>query len=39
VATRIWSLKGGGKEVIDYNGPFSEFLAKHAADTDIRPRR
>jgi ATPase subunit of ABC transporter with duplicated ATPase domains len=37
VATRIWSLKEGN-EVLDYNGPFNEFLAKHAADTAIRRR-
>jgi ATPase subunit of ABC transporter with duplicated ATPase domains len=35
VATRIWSLKAG-QEVIDFNGPFNEFLQKH--DTDIAVR-
>jgi ATPase subunit of ABC transporter with duplicated ATPase domains len=37
VATRIWSLKEGN-EVLDYNGPFSEFLEKHSADTALRRR-
>ena len=37
VATRIWSLKEG-HEVLDYNGPFNEFLEKHAADTVMRRR-
>jgi ATPase subunit of ABC transporter with duplicated ATPase domains len=37
VATRIWSLREG-KEVLDYNGPFNEFLQKHAEDTAIRRR-
>ncbi|AGC46338.1 ABC transporter ATP-binding protein [Myxococcus stipitatus DSM 14675] len=29
VATRIWSLQAG-KEVLDFNGPYSEFREKHA---------
>ncbi|RKH11210.1 ATP-binding cassette domain-containing protein [Corallococcus praedator] len=29
VATRIWSLEAG-KEVLDFNGPYSEFREKHA---------
>ncbi len=29
VATRIWALKEG-KEIVDFNGPFNEFLEKHA---------
>ncbi len=37
VATRIWSLKAG-EEVIDYNGPFHEFLEKHSAETMVRRR-
>jgi ATPase subunit of ABC transporter with duplicated ATPase domains len=36
VGTRIWSLKAG-QEVVDFNGPFSEFLEKH--ETDIAVRR
>jgi ATPase subunit of ABC transporter with duplicated ATPase domains len=35
VATRIWSLKEG-QEVVDYNGPFHEFLEKHSADIVVR---
>ncbi|WP_225411363.1 ABC-F family ATP-binding cassette domain-containing protein [Stigmatella hybrida] len=38
VATRIWSLKGSGQEVLDYNGPYAEFMEKHAVDTDTRRR-
>jgi ATPase subunit of ABC transporter with duplicated ATPase domains len=37
VATRIWSLKEGN-EVLDYNGPFHEFLEKHSADIAVRRR-
>ncbi|MDC0707489.1 ATP-binding cassette domain-containing protein [Stigmatella sp. ncwal1] len=37
VATRIWSMKEG-QEVVDYNGPYAEFMEKHAADTDVRRR-
>ncbi|RYZ15876.1 MAG: ABC-F family ATPase, partial [Myxococcaceae bacterium] len=29
VATRIWSLEAG-KEVLDFNGPYAEFMEKHA---------
>ncbi|HYH95854.1 ABC-F family ATP-binding cassette domain-containing protein [Hyalangium sp.] len=35
VATRIWSLEEG-QEVVDYNGPFNEFLEKHSADIVVR---
>jgi len=35
VATRIWSLQPG-KEVLDFNGPYSEFTEKHA---DVAARR
>jgi len=30
VATRVWSLQQG-QEVLDFNGPYSEFVEKHAA--------
>ena len=29
VATRIWSLEGGGKPVHDFTGTFAEFMAKN----------
>jgi ATPase subunit of ABC transporter with duplicated ATPase domains len=35
VGTRIWSLQQG-QEVLDFNGPYSEFLEKHS---DIAARR
>jgi ATPase subunit of ABC transporter with duplicated ATPase domains len=35
VATRIWSLREG-EEVLDFNGPYSEFAEKHGA---ISPSR
>ncbi|XXF80666.1 ATP-binding cassette domain-containing protein [Myxococcaceae bacterium GXIMD 01537] len=37
VATRIWSLKAGN-EVVDFNGPFAEFLEKHESDIVVRKR-
>jgi ATPase subunit of ABC transporter with duplicated ATPase domains len=38
VATRIWSLQGNGQEVFDYNGPYAEYMAKHASEPDTRRR-
>ncbi|WIG98092.1 ATP-binding cassette domain-containing protein [Myxococcus sp. SDU36] len=35
VATRIWSLQAG-QEVLDFNGPYSEFVEKHS---DVAARR
>ncbi|HLT32008.1 MAG TPA: ATP-binding cassette domain-containing protein [Myxococcaceae bacterium] len=35
VATRIWALREG-EEIVDYNGPWSEFVEKHA---DLVTRR
>ncbi len=29
VATRIWSLEGAGKPIVDFNGTFAEYTAKN----------
>ncbi|MBM7115655.1 ABC-F family ATP-binding cassette domain-containing protein [Archangium primigenium] len=36
VATRIWSLEGAGKPVLDFNGTFAEYSQKHLAQQGHR---